>query len=196
MLADAVRGYQLSAGIFDPTVPLISAWREEGWSQPPPSALRAALTRVGADKLQISEDRTELRTTVPGMRLEPRGMRDGWVVSRVKELLDKRRINNYYINFNGACYYGAGTAPGGKPWPVMVRDHHSKPVAQIFLSDQSLSLSVSLVPVPTVVPAKGPYLRPERRLYGEHAAQCGCRGAEPTRRRDSLHQFSGARREC
>ncbi|MAO84105.1 MAG: FAD:protein FMN transferase [Myxococcota bacterium] len=155
MLADAVRGYQLSAGIFDPTVgPLISAWREEGWSQPPPSALRAALTRVGADKLQISEDRTELRTTVPGMRLEPRGMRDGWVVSRVKELLDKRRINNYYINFNGACYYGAGTAPGGKPWPVMVRDHHSKPVAQIFLSDQSLSLSVSLVPRPDGRPGK------------------------------------------
>lgn len=155
MIADAVRGYQLSTGIFDPTVgPLISAWRAEGWQQPPPAVLRAALTRVGADKLVLSADRTELRTTVAGMRLEPRGMRDGWVVNRVKELLDKRRINNYYINFNGSCFYGAGTGPGAKPWPVMVRDHRSKPVAQVYLSDQSLSLSVSLVPRPDGRPGK------------------------------------------
>jgi len=155
MIADAVRGYQLSAGIFDPTVgPLISAWRKEGWHQPAPQALRDALTRVGADKLLLSEDRLELRTKVEGMRLEPRGMRDGWVVNRVKSLLDKRRINNFYINFNGACFYGAGTAPGGKPWPVMVRDHRSKPVAQIYLTNQSLSLSVSLVPRPDGRPGK------------------------------------------
>lgn len=149
MIADAVRGYQLSAGIFDPTVgPLIQAWRREGWSQPPPKALREALTRVGADKLEVSPDFTELRTTVAGMRLEPRGMRDGWVVAKVKALLEARRINNFYINFNGACFYGSGKGPASKPWPVMIRDHKSRPVAHVYLSDQALSLSVSLVPRP------------------------------------------------
>jgi FAD:protein FMN transferase len=155
MIADALRGYQLTEGIFDPTVgPLVRAWVAAKGKEPAPSLIGERLKLVGADKLRLSSDRSQLSTTVVGMRLEPGGLRDGWVVAKVIELMRSRRLINFYINFRGALYYGSGVGPGGEPWQVTVRDQNSRPVGQVALDGQSLSISYSLVPRPDGKPGR------------------------------------------
>jgi thiamine biosynthesis lipoprotein len=166
MIADALRGYQLTDGIFDPTVgPLVRAWVAAKGGQPSARLIGERFKLVGADKLRLSSNGRELRATVVGMRLEPGGLRDGWVVAKVIELMRSRRLVNYYINFRGALYYGSGVGPGGEPWRVTVRDQNSRPVGQVELDAQSLSISYSLVPRPDGRPGrKGHIIDPRNGL--------------------------------
>ena len=155
MIADAMRGYELTGGVFDPTVgPVVKAWVDMGGDQPAPSTIREALTRVGAEKLILSSDYKVLRTRVSGMRLEPGGLRDGWVVKHISEMLASRRLVNYLINFRGACWYGSGNGPNDQPWRVLVKDHNTERAGFVALQNQSLSVSVSLVPRPDGRPGR------------------------------------------
>ena len=122
--------------------------------QPAPGAIQDALARTGAEKLILSRDYKVLRTRVAGMRLEPGGMRDGWVVKRVSEMLAARRLVNYLVNFRGACWYGSGVGPGDKPWRVLINNHRTSRAGFVALSNQSLSVSVSLVPRPDGRPGR------------------------------------------
>jgi thiamine biosynthesis lipoprotein len=149
MIADALRGYRITGGVFDPTVgPVVRAWIAMRGDQPSPGAIREALSRTGAEKLMLSRDYKTLSASVVGMRLEPGGLRDGWVVKRVAELLSARRLVNYLINFRGACWYGSGLSVDGKPWRVLIKNHRTHRAGLVALSNQSLSVSVSLVPRP------------------------------------------------
>ena len=155
MIADAMRGYEITGGVFDPTVgPIVQAWIEMRGEQPAPSAIREALTKVGSEKLILSADYKSLRTQVAGMRLEPGGLRDGWVVKHIAGVLASRRLVNYLINFRGACWYGSGVGPKEQPWRVLVNDHKTQRAGFVSLSNQSLSVSVSLVPRPDGRPGR------------------------------------------
>jgi thiamine biosynthesis lipoprotein len=162
MIADAMRGYELTGGVFDPTVgPLIRAWISMKGEQPSPSAIRDALSKTGADKLILSRDLKSLSTRVVGMRLEPGGLRDGWVVKRISELLRERRLVNFLVNFRGACWYASGMAPDERPWRVLINDHHTQRAGLVYLENESLSVSVSLVPRPDGKPgSKGHIVDP------------------------------------
>ena len=108
MIADAMRGYEITGGVFDPTVgPIVQAWIEMRGEQPAPSAFEA-LTKVGSEKLILSADYKSLRTQVAGMRLEPGGLRDGWVVKHIAGVLASRRLVNYLINFRGVMLVRVG----------------------------------------------------------------------------------------
>jgi thiamine biosynthesis lipoprotein len=162
MIADAMRGYELTGGVFDPTVgPLIRAWIAMKGEQPSPSAIREAMTKTGADKLILSRDLKTLSTQVVGMRLEPGGLRDGWVVKRISEILRERRLINFFVNFRGACWYASGLAADGRPWRVLINDHHTRRAGLVYLENESLSISVSLVPRPDGKPgSKGHIVDP------------------------------------
>ena len=155
MIADAMRGYELTGGVFDPTVgPIVRAWIKMRGEQPAPAAIREALNRVGSEKLILSSDYKTLRTRVAGMRLEPGGLRDGWVVKHINSVLASHRLVNYLINFRGACWYGSGVGPKDQPWRVLVNDHNTQRAGFVSLSNQSLSVSVSLVPRPDGRPGR------------------------------------------
>jgi thiamine biosynthesis lipoprotein ApbE len=166
MIADAMRGYEITGGIFDATVgPLIVAWVAAKGEMPAPSVLRHALARTGSDKLVLSRDYATLNTRVRGMRLEPGGMRDGWVVKRVSEMLSSRRLVNFMVNFRGSCWYANGVAADDKPWKVLVSNHRTQRAGYVYLTNQSLSVSVSLVPRPDGKPGKKGHIVDPRNGY-------------------------------
>jgi thiamine biosynthesis lipoprotein ApbE len=129
------------------------------------------------------------------------------VVAKVVQLMRSRRLVNYYINFRGALYYGRGVGPGGKPWQVTVRDQNSRPVGQVALDGQSLSISYSLVPRPDGKPGrKGHIIDPRNGLMVSEQRSVVALADNPldaeilstalvvlgTRGRDAVGRFKGA----
>ena len=150
MIADAMRGYEITGGVFDPTVgPIVQAWIEMRGEQPAPSAIREALTKVGSEKLILSADYKSLRTQVAGMRLEPGGLRDGWVVKHIAGVLASRRLVNYPTTRRGA--EGRVLAEGAA---ACARERPQDATRRFSLVEQSLSVSVSLVSSPDGRPGR------------------------------------------
>ena len=106
------RWYQVSGGVFDPSVvPLIDLWNRAGESgmQPTADEVNAARSLVGLDHVSlVSGDRILFSTE--GMGLDFGAIAKGWIVDAAVDLLKQRGVKKGLVEAGGdACAFGGGT---------------------------------------------------------------------------------------
>lgn len=149
-LLDACRKYsEASEGTFDITVgPLMRVWgfyRGSG-RLPHRAEVRAALDRIGYDKLILDPAMQTVAFAREGVEIDPGGIGKGYAVDRMVEILRREGAASAFVSAAGSSLYGLG-APPGEPrgWRVEIRDPRGgkRPVEEVFLKDESLSTSGS-----------------------------------------------------
>lgn len=125
LLADCRRYFDLTGGGFDPTVQALWVLYRDHFSRPgadpqgpPAAALRAALARVGFDRVGFNEDRIVLHR--PGMALTLNGIAQGFATDRVVALLRRAGIESSLVDMGESRALGA--RPDGTPWRIGVAD--------------------------------------------------------------------------
>jgi thiamine biosynthesis lipoprotein len=120
LLTISRRYAELTNGMFDPTVqPLWDVYANH-FSQaiadpagPPRSAVRAALTHVGCDRLTISRDRIVMPR---GTAVTLNGIAQGYVTDKIVDLLRSRGVVHSLVDMGETRAIGA--RPDGQPWEV------------------------------------------------------------------------------
>jgi thiamine biosynthesis lipoprotein len=117
--------WQLSAGMFDPTVqPLWSVYRDHFGkpgadpSGPPAAALEDALARTGFGRVEFGSARVALAR--PGMSLTLNGIAQGYITDRVVDLLRAGGVESCLVDM-GECR-AVGERPDGSRWRVGIGD--------------------------------------------------------------------------
>jgi thiamine biosynthesis lipoprotein len=125
LLADCRRYFELTGGGFDPTVQALWTLFRDHFSRPgadpqgpPAPALRAALARVGFDRVGFNEDRILLHRS--GMALTLNGIAQGFATDRVVTLLRREGIESSLVDMGESRALGA--RPDGTPWRIGVAD--------------------------------------------------------------------------
>lgn len=105
LMKTAFRIYKESRGTFDPSVGrLVELWGfgpQQQTDFPGEDEIRQALTSVGFDKLEFSEDFSKLRKNTEGMELNLSAIAKGYGVDRIAELLIKKQFKNFLIDIGG-----------------------------------------------------------------------------------------------
>ncbi|KRW96121.1 FAD:protein FMN transferase [Paracoccus sp. MKU1] len=112
--------HRASGGLFDPTVqPLWSLWAEAAVDgrRPAPEERRAALARIGWDRVRLDSSRIVLE---PGMALTLNGIGQGYVADRVAALLEAKGLTDILIDTGELRALGA--RPDGTDWPVRLAE--------------------------------------------------------------------------
>jgi len=140
---------QLSAqtdGAFDVTIgPLLQMWSRAGRRDvlPSPAERRSALARVGSERLQV--DRARAQVAIPeGTSLDLGAIAKGRALDASADLLRDRGVEGALLSFGGSSVQAVGTAPGGRPWRILLRDGSGGYAGIVALTDRSLSISQSL----------------------------------------------------
>lgn len=139
-----------TGGYYEPTVgPLVDLWqinpsenRDDDWQPPTTEALKAILSRVDYEALQIDRERGQVSLAKPGMKLDVGGIAKGYAVDRLAELLQSWGITNSLIDFGGD-YYALGSHPEGRPWKLGIR-HPRDPerlIAYLTVENQAVTTS-------------------------------------------------------
>ncbi|MHB9030729.1 MAG: FAD:protein FMN transferase [Candidatus Latescibacterota bacterium] len=112
--------YDLSGGVFDPTIgPAKWLWNfENGGKIPESDALNRALKLVGLNKIEISGNR--FRFTVPGMKLDFGAIAKGYAVDRMAAALRENGVKTALINAGGNIIT-IGRKPDNSDWVIGVR---------------------------------------------------------------------------
>ncbi len=145
LLQACKRYHELSGGTFDITVgPLMKVWGfyKGSGHLPHRAEVRAALARVGSDKILIEGD--AVRFAKNGMNIDPGGIGKGYAVDRMAAILREYGIQSALISAARSSIYAMGAPPNDpEGWKVHIRDpKDAKKVAQeVFLRDQSMSTS-------------------------------------------------------
>lgn len=145
LLALAGVVHEATKGAFDPTVqPLWAAYAEAGAQgrEPTGDERRAAMARVGWDRVQVDPARITLE---PGMGLTLNGIAQGFITDRVAARLSALGLTDVLCEMGEIV--GLGHAPDGKPWPVTLTNGRAVP-----LTDRALASSA---PRATAFDAKG-----------------------------------------
>ncbi|HHP7234123.1 MAG TPA: FAD:protein FMN transferase [Desulfobacterales bacterium] len=141
--------HRLSGGAWDPTVaPLVELWGF-GRMGPPegiPSAeaIRAALARVGFDRITLFEDRV-LAKRDADVQLDLASIAKGYGVDQVAVLLKESGYKNFLVEIGGEVY-AAGRRKDGGPWKIGVnRPEADAPQDAVYrvaaLSDRAMATS-------------------------------------------------------
>lgn len=125
VLGLAKRIHILTNGAFDPTVgPLVELW---GFSSSPPprhipdsDLLKRIRARVGAQHLELDENRSSVRKHQAGLKLDLNAIAKGYAVDRVVERLTSVGAKRYLVNVGGELKV-AGRAPRGAPWRIGIQ---------------------------------------------------------------------------
>jgi thiamine biosynthesis lipoprotein len=112
----------LTDGAFDISVgPLVELWgfggAERGASIPTADQVKAALDRVGYERLAVRRAPAAIRKQHPGMRIDLSAVAKGYAVDALAELLDQRRITNFLVEIGGDMKL-AGHREDGTPWRI------------------------------------------------------------------------------
>jgi thiamine biosynthesis lipoprotein len=136
-----------SEGAFDITVgPLMKTWgfyKDEG-RMPQHAEVRAVLTRVGYQHVQLDPEARTVRFLRSGLELDPGGIGKGYAVDRMVDILKQRGIQTALVSASGSSIYGLGAPPeDARGWPVTIRSPRDANGAatEIFLRNMSLSTS-------------------------------------------------------
>ncbi|HLF11452.1 MAG TPA: FAD:protein FMN transferase [Gammaproteobacteria bacterium] len=119
LLRIAAAVHRASAGCFDPTVrPLVALWGFDTAAPhvPHPSALAAARTRVGFDKLELI-DTQHVRKTIADLEIDMAGIGQGYTVARLAQIAAELGLDNYLIEIGGELAAHGGK-PNDEPWRV------------------------------------------------------------------------------
>jgi FAD:protein FMN transferase len=101
-----------SDGAFDITVgPLTRLWREsrKTGQLPERKVLRAALERVGWEKLELDKNNKTARLEVPGMALDAGGIAKGYALDRALDVLKKHGVRSALLEMGGDLRAGRGS---------------------------------------------------------------------------------------
>jgi thiamine biosynthesis lipoprotein len=129
LLAECRRYFELTGGRFDPTVQALWALYRDHFSRPDadpqgPSepALRAAMARIGFDRVVAGTDRVALPR---GMALSLNGIAQGYVTDQIVNLLRREDVTSSLVDMGESRALGA--RPDGTPW----RSPHPGPTASV-----------------------------------------------------------------
>jgi thiamine biosynthesis lipoprotein len=124
LLAISQRYAELTGGMFDPTVQPLWDLYADHFSQdnadpagPPRAAVKAALARVGYDRLTVSRNRIVMPR---GMSVTLNGIAQGYVTDKIVDLLRSRGIARSLVDMGEAR--AIGPRPDGLPWEVGIAD--------------------------------------------------------------------------
>ena len=124
LMAISQRYAELTNGRFDPTVQPLWDLYAGHFSQanadqagPPQSALRAALARVGYERLTISRDRIVMPY---GTAVTLNGIAQGYVTDKIVDLLRSRGVVHSLVDMGETR--AIGPRPDGQPWQVGIAD--------------------------------------------------------------------------
>jgi thiamine biosynthesis lipoprotein len=130
-LVDVVReslwAHRVSGGAFDATVqPVLDLFEGAQGSRAPlpgDEAVRAALARVGSQRIELDERSVRFRE--PGVRVTLDGIAPGYIVDRMSEVLAGCGIENHLVNASGDIRV-RGRRADGRPWHIAVEDPEKK----------------------------------------------------------------------
>jgi FAD:protein FMN transferase len=146
LLAVARQWAEDTQGAFDPTVgAFLELWREAARRGDGPAAahLQAARCQVGWSKLRLIPP-CQVELTTAGMSLDLGGIGKGYAVDRMGALLRQHGVRHALINFGESSLMAIGPMPGGRPWPVLVRDlDRAVGVGALAIQDQAVGTSAS-----------------------------------------------------
>jgi FAD:protein FMN transferase len=103
-------GYHLSEisdGLFDITFqPLqdIYGFENSQYKIPETWEIEETKQKVNYKKMILNEKNRSAYLANPGMKINVSGFMKGYVLDQVKELLNQKRIKNYFLNFGGNLY--------------------------------------------------------------------------------------------
>ncbi len=129
VVAEAQEVSRLTGGSLDATVePLVELWNfgpagtsdgagPSAFHPPDQSAIDAALSRVGWQRLDVRLDPPALKKSVEGLEIDLSSVAKGYGVDRVAELLADRGISDYMVEIGGEVR-AVGTRPDGRPWRI------------------------------------------------------------------------------
>ncbi|MCP8937395.1 FAD:protein FMN transferase [Alsobacter sp. SYSU M60028] len=145
LLAIAQDFFHLTGGAFDVTVqPLWAVYRTHFLAPnpdpagPPAESVRAAMARVGADRIVVGPDRIVLPR---GMAVTLNGIAQGYVTDRIIDLLRAEGVNRSLVDMGEVR--AIGRHPSGRPWEAAVESpgDPAHPLTLVPLIDQALATS-------------------------------------------------------
>lgn len=139
-------------GAFDPSVgPLMRCWgflRGSG-SEPSAEALAAARNCVGAQWIELDEEKREVFFRKPGMMLDLGAIGKGYALDVAVDRLREAGVAHALIHGGTSSVFGLGTQEDGRPWTVALeKPEVEAPAPSPLLSTfslQSQALSVSAI---------------------------------------------------
>jgi thiamine biosynthesis lipoprotein len=146
VLAEAEQYHALTCGAFDVTVqPLWNLYaahfsrRDADPAGPSPSAVAAALQRVGQAALELAADRIAFAR--PGMAVTLNGIGQGYITDRVVDLLRAGGVEHALVDMGETRALGAH--PSGEPWRVGIEDPEmpSRIAERVLLRDRAIATS-------------------------------------------------------
>ena len=132
-------------GAFDVTVrPLVTLWGFEGGSAarlPTDAEIGGAMALIGYGKATLDPSAPAI-TLPPGMEIDLAGVAKGYAVDRCVAVLRERGIANAFVNLGGNIF-AMGSAPGGRGWPIGIRDPRggANAVGTIILKNEAVATS-------------------------------------------------------
>jgi FAD:protein FMN transferase len=124
LLSISQRYAELTGGLFDPTVQPLWDLYASHFSQdhpdpagPPPAAVKAALERVGYQRLTVGRDRIVMPR---GMAVTLNGIAQGYVTDRMVDLLRSQGVTHSLVDMGETR--AIGSRPDGRPWEVGIAD--------------------------------------------------------------------------
>jgi len=125
ILSLASEYWRKTEGAFDVTVnPLVELWGfgydGEG-NFPEPAAIKAALPKVGGDKMLLFPEKQAIRLAKSGMSLTVGGIAKGYAVEEAAKVLRRNGVMNAMIN-GGSSIKVIGDGPGGRGWRIGVEN--------------------------------------------------------------------------
>jgi FAD:protein FMN transferase len=145
LIGEAQRYGALTGGAFDPTIqPLWTLYadhfsKSDAASDGPPAAgVKAALAKVGHERVLVSRDRIAL---AHGMALTLNGIAQGYITDRVVELLRAGGIEHSLVDMGESR--AIGSHPDGRPWEAGISDpdNPTRIVETVSLVDQAAATS-------------------------------------------------------
>lgn len=146
LLSTCLKYSRESEGAFDISVgPLMKLWGfYKGTGHLPHRAeVRGALNLVGYRNILLDPVDRWVRFAKRGIELDPGGIGKGYAVDRIAQILKENGAENALVSGGGSSIYAIGTPPQETGWKVDIKNPRdpSKPVASVFLKDESMSTS-------------------------------------------------------
>jgi thiamine biosynthesis lipoprotein len=149
LLNECVHYSRDSEGTFDITVgPLMKVWGfyKDSGHLANPAEIRAALTELGYQNVELDAANLTVRFRKHGMNLDPGGVGKGYAVDRIVAILRKAGICSGLVSAGGSSIYAIGAPPSdSKGWRIRIRDPRTgnKTASEAYLKNTSISTSGS-----------------------------------------------------
>ncbi len=147
LVSECLEYSRQSDGAFDISVsPLVKTWgfNTHAAHLPDSADTGSARLRVGYEYIELDPAAQTIYFRRPGMEIDPGGIGKGYTADRMAAILRERGFTTALIAASFSTIYGMG-APPAEPrgWLVKVRHpaRPTKPVAEVYLRDMSLSTS-------------------------------------------------------